>query len=123
MIKTLVLRVPLIMLWGDGLTICPWLVLIRWEMSEAQRKHLIPHELVHVEQMRRDGWFRFYWRYLTDQKERLAYEVAAYKVSVANGMYIYEAARALSKYYIYTDDGTPLTMEHAKQLLESDTQI
>jgi hypothetical protein len=116
--KTLVLRVPLIMMFGDGITICPWLVLIRWEVRESQRKHLIPHELCHVEQMRRDGWFTFMRRYLTNQKERLAYEVAAYKVSVANGMYIYEAARALTKYYIYTDDGTPLTLEHAKQLLE-----
>ena len=120
--KPLILRVPLIMMFGDGLTVCPWLILIRWEMSATQRKHLIPHELTHVAQMRRDGWWTFMRRYLTDQKERLAYEVAAYKVSVANGMYIYEAARALSKYYIYTDDGTPLSMEHAKQLLESDTE-
>jgi hypothetical protein len=106
------------MMFGDGLTVCPWLVLIRWEVRESQRRHLIPHELCHVEQMRRDGWFTFMRRYLTDQKERLAYEVAAYKVSVAHGLYIGEAARMLTKYYITNADGSRLTIEQATQLLE-----
>jgi hypothetical protein len=115
---TLVLRVPLIMMFGDGLTLCPWLVLIRWEVSAFQRKHLIPHELCHVAQMRRDGVFKFWWRYMTSQKERLAYEVAAYKVSVEKGLYIGEAARMLTKYYITNADGSLLTIEQATQLLE-----
>jgi hypothetical protein len=68
--------------------------------------------------MRRDGTFKFWWRYLTDKKERLAYEVAAYKVSVENGLYIGEAARMLTKYYITNADGSRLTIEQATQLLE-----
>lgn len=116
--KPLILRTPLIMMWGDGLTVCPWLILIRWEVSETNRKHLIPHELCHVAQMRRDGWLRFWWRYTTKQSEKLAYEVEAYSVSIAHGMYPPEATRMLSKYYTFDDDGTQLTSEQALELLE-----
>jgi hypothetical protein len=68
--------------------------------------------------MRRDGWLRFVWRYMTSQRHKLVYEREAYKVSVAHGMYIAEAARALSRHYRFDDDGSQLTIEQATQLLE-----
>jgi hypothetical protein len=117
--RSLILRVPLIMLWGDGLTVCPWLVLIRWEVSKATRQHLIPHELCHVAQMRRDGWLRFWWRYLTKQSEKLAYEVEAYSESIANGMHPTIAYYLLSKYYKFDEDGSQLTEVQAKELIDN----
>lgn len=46
---------------------------------------LIPHESVHVEQQRRDGW-RFYWRYVFRPKWRVRYEGEAYAVDVRSGL-------------------------------------
>lgn len=43
---------------------------------------LIAHERVHQEQMRRDGTLTFWWRYITDKRARLDYEVEAYRVWV-----------------------------------------
>lgn len=116
---TLVVRVPLIMMFGDGLCLCPWLVLIRWEVSEANRKHLIPHELRHVEQQRVDGWWRFWWSYLTDQRAKLAYEVQAYKVSIASGLSLWVAADVLANEYRFKFGGKQLTHAQAQMLLEA----
>jgi hypothetical protein len=56
----------------------------------------LPHELVHVEQQRRDGW-RFYPRYAFSRAWRVRYEAEAYRVDVASGRLAAEqAARILS---------------------------
>lgn len=34
--------------------------------EEAPSALLLAHESIHVDQIRRDGWFRFYWRYWKD---------------------------------------------------------
>lgn len=112
----IILRMPLVMLFGDGLTVCPWLVLIRWEVPDGIRKHLVPHELCHVAQQRADGWLRFWWRYITDQKAKLVYELEAYRVSIANGMPLSEAARVLATYRIKIN-GVQLTPDQASFLL------
>jgi hypothetical protein len=70
--------------------------------------------------MRCDGWLRFWWSYVTNQSIRLAYETCAYKVSIANGLPLEEAARMLTKYYILNADGSPLSLDQAKVLLQTD---
>ncbi len=36
--------------------------------EESPSKLLLAHESIHVDQIRRDGWFRFYWRYLAEYR-------------------------------------------------------
>lgn len=83
--------------WADGFTLCPRLVLIH---PRAATDHgLRAHELVHVDQMRRDGWTRFVWRYLFRRSWRQAYEVAAFKVSLAHGARLEVIAELLATEY------------------------
>ncbi len=49
--------------------------------------------------MRRDGLLRFWWRYATSRRHRLAYEVEAYRVSMAHGFPLARAARTLATGY------------------------
>lgn len=48
--------------------------------SQRTNKALIAHEQCHQSQQGRDGWLRFWWRYLTNKAWRLSYEVEAYRV-------------------------------------------
>jgi hypothetical protein len=57
----------------------------------------IPHEMVHVEQQRRDGYLRFLWRYVTSAPWRAEYEAEAYAADVRLGrMTLARAATHLS---------------------------
>lgn len=60
---------------------------------------LLQHEITHIEQQTRDGKLRWVWRYITSKVWRLAYEVEAYKVSIAHGMSIEKAAMYLARDY------------------------
>lgn len=56
----------------------------------------LPHEIVHVEQQRRDG-IRFYLRYVFSPSWRVRYEAEAYALDVREGRTTAErAARILS---------------------------
>lgn len=79
------------------MTITPRLIVLhpRWRHDAG----LIAHEEVHARQMRRDGVLRFWWRYATSRRYRLACEVEAYRVSMAHGSTLAGAARALSRGY------------------------
>jgi hypothetical protein len=81
-----------------GLTVCQRLVLVH--PAARHDAGLLAHEMVHVEQMRRDGTLRFLWRYLTSRRHRLGYEVEAYWVSVRHAPHGLERfARALAHGY------------------------
>jgi hypothetical protein len=61
------------------------------------REGIIAHEMVHVDQQRRDGIWKFHWRYVVSKKWRLAYEAEAYALDVSTGRRTFEwAARSLS---------------------------
>jgi hypothetical protein len=82
--------------WG-GLTVSPRLILIR-----SRRRGdvaLLRHEEKHAEQMRRIGWLRFVWHYLTSRAFRLAMEVEAYRVSIENGRTVEACAKTLAEWY------------------------
>lgn len=73
----------------QGITLVPF-ILFSCSKSNVQ-EFMIKHELTHITQIKRDGWFKFYWKYLSeyhalrkgglsqDQAYRLiSYEVEAY---------------------------------------------
>lgn len=66
--------------WG-GAAWSPSVIVI--SSSAGNKPALIAHERCHQRQQLRDGWLRFYWRYLTNTQARLEYEVEAYKVWLA----------------------------------------
>lgn len=70
-------------------------------------EYLIPHERVHVDQQRRDGW-RWYWRYKTSREARFEYEVPAHRAAVLAGEPIAQAASELTNNY-----GLDITYEAA----------
>ena len=73
--------VPQPLLFGFwGASIAPWLMLVAIDYKDHAA--LIAHERIHQEQQRRDGLLRFWWRYITDKRARLDYEVEAYRVWV-----------------------------------------
>ncbi|MBL0420864.1 hypothetical protein JI739_10955 [Ramlibacter sp. AW1] len=85
------------LVWACGMTVTPRLIIIHPRF----RGHpgLLAHEKVHAEQMRRDGLLRFWWRYASSRRHRLAYEVEAYRVSMAHGCTLASAARTLATGY------------------------
>jgi hypothetical protein len=89
-----------LLFWADGFTPFPWLIVLHPRMRHASGlASLLAHERKHQEQMRRDGWLRFVWRYLFVQKWRLSYEVEAYRVSIVGGMPIALAANLIASNY------------------------
>lgn len=50
---------------AEAITLYPWIFFARDEAFSITQ-HVVQHEMVHVEQVRRMGWFTFYWRYVTD---------------------------------------------------------
>ena len=93
-----------LLLWACGMTVTPRLIVVhpRYRGDSG----LIAHEQVHVQQMRRDGLLRFWWRYATSRRHRLAYEVEAYRVSMAHGCTLNSAARVLATgYWLGIDEG------------------
>ncbi|HSW17863.1 MAG TPA: hypothetical protein VLJ86_11590 [Ramlibacter sp.] len=85
------------LVWASGMTLTPRLIVVRPECRGDLG--LIAHEQVHARQMRRDGLLRFWWRYATSRRHRLAYEVEAYRVSIAHGLPLGSAARTLAAGY------------------------
>ena len=93
-----------LLVWACGMTVAPGLIVIhpRYRGNAG----LLAHEQVHVQQMRRDGLLRFWWRYATSRRHRLAYEVEAYRVSMAHGCTLNSAARVLATgYWLGIDEG------------------
>jgi hypothetical protein len=78
-----------------GLTIAPFVAIKRGE------ENCLQHELVHIEQQRRDGLLRFGWRYLTRPEWLIRYEAAAYAVDVRNGRLSLPQAAALLSGSLY----------------------
>jgi hypothetical protein len=61
--------------WGkaDGITLYPFIFLRR-----GTSKTLLRHELIHVWQIGTIGWWRFYWKYITNETFRSIMENLAY---------------------------------------------
>jgi hypothetical protein len=75
----------------DGITIWPFILM------RMKDDALLAHEMVHYKEQ---AWIAPIWwiRYALDRKFRVAAEARAYKVQMAAGMSIYQAARWLMKY-------------------------
>jgi hypothetical protein len=100
-----------LLLWADGMTVAPWLVLIHPRARGDEG--LIAHERVHCDQMRRTGTVRFWLLYLLSRRFRLACEVEAYRASLRHrqgGLRCF--ARALARGYFLG-----ITPDEAEQLL------
>ena len=67
--------------WVEAITLYPFII---YKSEEAVKKHR-KHEWVHVEQVRRLGWLRFYLSYLNESRKygyySNKYEVEARKKS------------------------------------------
>ena len=99
------------LLWADGMTLAPWLVLIH--PRARGDAGLVAHERVHCEQMRRIGTLRFWGLYLFDRGFRLASEVEAYSASLRHheGGLRYFAAHLARGYFL------GITTDEAERLL------
>lgn len=65
-------------------------------------ERLLAHEAVHVKQQKRDGNWRFLWRYVTSAKWRVQYEAEAYATNLVAGEDLDDLARMLSgPLYLY----------------------
>ena len=62
--------------WG-GAAWTPSIIVI--DKNNKNKEALIAHEQVHQEQQRKYGWFKFYFKYLTNKQFRFEMEVEAYK--------------------------------------------
>ena len=62
--------------WG-GAAWTPSIIVI--DKNNKSKEALIAHERVHQEQQRKYGWFKFYFKYLTNKQFRFEMEVEAYK--------------------------------------------
>ena len=62
--------------WG-GAAWTPSIIVI--DKNNQNKEALIAHERVHQEQQRKYGWFKFYFKYLTNKQFRFEMEVEAYK--------------------------------------------
>jgi hypothetical protein len=81
--------------------------------SKRGDKDLIAHEQFHVQQFKssKHSAIGFWFKYLTNADFRIQCEAEAYKVSIANGLPLIEAAILLMGY------GKKMTLERAKELL------
>jgi hypothetical protein len=80
-----------------GITLCPGLILINAKYKADVALHR--HEETHVYQMQRVGTLTFWWRYLTNKAFRMAVEVEAYRVQIANGATVNGCAIHLASGY------------------------
>ena len=62
--------------WG-GAAWTPSIIVI--DKNNKNKEALIAHERVHQEQQRKYGWFKFYFKYLTNKQFRFEMEAEAYK--------------------------------------------
>lgn len=65
--------------WG-GSAPFPWLIILSSKYKD--NLPLIIHEQTHQEQQRRDGWFKWVYRYLFKPEWRQTYEVEAYRAQL-----------------------------------------
>lgn len=78
----MVFHIPDRLLFGfGGAAWIPGIILIG--KSNKGNAALIAHERCHHDQQRRDGYLRWCWRYVTDRRARLDYEIEAYRVWLA----------------------------------------
>lgn len=100
-----------LLLWADGMTVAPGLVLIH--PRARGNAGLLAHEQVHCEQMRRTGTLKFWWLYVSSRRFRLACEVEAYRASLRHhqGALRYFAAHLAGGYFL------GITAEEAERLL------
>lgn len=60
--KPLFITVPAFVLGGyDGITLYPFIFMTK---TARTNKAIVKHELIHVDQIRREGWFKFYIKYI-----------------------------------------------------------
>jgi hypothetical protein len=106
-------RVHKIFLLGNhGICFAPWLILV-WLDCE---KTIPAHERVHAKQQlalgRWFGFLKFHWLYLTDRKQRQAWEVEAYQESYNQN------PAGLNNYALYLRQyGVNMTQTEALRLL------
>lgn len=78
----MILHIPDRLLFGfGGAAWIPGIIFIG--KSHAGNAALIAHEQCPHDQQSRDGWLRWCWRYVTNRRARLDYEIEAYRVWLA----------------------------------------
>lgn len=82
---------------ADALALSPSIVLIKEKYRENRPLRI--HELVHVEQQKRDGTLTFWRRYLFSRAHRKDYEVEAYKAQISAGTSLATCAGHLANDY------------------------
>jgi len=96
---------------ADAIAFYPWTLVVLERYSDQA---LLAHELVHLQEQESLGRWRWWWRYLTSCRFRLAAEVRGYRAQVAmRGISVDEAARRISRCYLLR-----VTTEQAKRLVE-----
>lgn len=104
------------LLWADGFTVAPWLILIRSKFRDDAP--LLVHEQTHAEQMRRFGWLAFWRAYLTDAEARLGLEQEAYMAQLdATPKPALEARREQFACILARDYRLGITLEQARRIL------
>ena len=93
-----------------GFTPLTWLMFIRADCKDNAPLRI--HEGIHQRQMREDGVFKFWYRYLFQARWRQLYEVEAYRAQIAAGGSRHACAAHLAGLY-----RLHLSFEQAMQLL------
>lgn len=83
----------------SAITLSPNLIIAnKFDIDNSE--WLLQHEQIHQEQMRRIGTLTFHWRYITNSKFRLVYEIEAYHDSYKRlPSNLYNFARSLCDSY------------------------
>jgi hypothetical protein len=68
--------------------------------SRDRRTAILAHEVVHQQQMKRDGYFRWLWRYLFNGRWRVTYELEAYTENIAFLADKGVVSHTLGEYYV-----------------------
>ena len=75
----------------DGLALFGCIVILK-----KGHERLLNHELVHIAQQKKEGRFRYHWKWLTDWRFRAKMEIEAYK---GDGLSDYAIAQKLKNLY------------------------
>lgn len=68
---------PALMFGWGGAAWTPSIIVIN--KNNQNKEALIAHERVHQDQQRQHGWFKFYFKYLTNKQFKFEMEIEAYK--------------------------------------------
>jgi hypothetical protein len=60
-----------------AITISPFVFILP---KYAENEAILAHEQVHLDQIKRTGWFKWYWKYIFDRNFRNSQESAGYVV-------------------------------------------